>query len=404
MGIDGAYNLVVEHALVVVHVAGIVGVEAVQVFRQLCQVIGAAGLVQRGFLAYAPAPAGLVAGHRGHLRVGLSKHLAVAHAAHGIAVAALNHRPKVLCQIIVVGVVVAQIAAQGARHHRYMLVGVSCADGIHVLCQGPEEGGTVEAVGGFEQSRFVFAIGHHLRQAGQRLGHASHLASDIHVPHLMAVARSCPSLGAVAVALHVCAIVHAVPHPQAHVLGYEQRFLGDGIVVDVGGYVDEARQLLVHAVVGCPHPLLVVIRSIHLDEHAVLRRYGVQVAIAVALILLLVAVEVFPRALHRSQLLFRGEVACLPVASQRVAPHEGALLAAAQHVDHHAQAAAQAMLLLLIAATGVCHGHRTHIVARAVSLQLRGGRVPAVGHGAALCAQPVGVVVVVELLSHIETE
>ena len=47
MGIDRAHQLVVEKPLVIVHIAGIVRIEAVQVLGELCQIVGTAGLVER---------------------------------------------------------------------------------------------------------------------------------------------------------------------------------------------------------------------------------------------------------------------------------------------------------------------------------------------------------------------
>ena len=146
--IERADDLIVEHPLVVVHVAGIVGVEAVQVLRQLCQVVGTAGLVDgRLGMQLAASPAGDVGTHRGDLRVGLAEHLTVAHTAHGIAVAALYHRPEVLGEVVVIRLVVATEGAQGTRHHGNVLVGMPCADGIDILGQRVEESRTVEEGG-----------------------------------------------------------------------------------------------------------------------------------------------------------------------------------------------------------------------------------------------------------------
>ena len=119
----GTDNLIVEHPLVVIHVAGIIGTETIEVLGQLGQVIGTACLVHGRFGGRA---------HRQHLCVGLTEHLAVAYASHCIAVSTLNHRPEVLGKVIVIGIGIAAIRAQGTRHHRYVLVGVPCADGIDV--------------------------------------------------------------------------------------------------------------------------------------------------------------------------------------------------------------------------------------------------------------------------------
>ena len=148
--IQRADELVVEHTLVVVHIAGVVRTEAVEVLGQFRQVVGTAGLVQGGLgVGRAVAPVGTdVRTHREHLRVGLTEHLAVAHTAHGIAVATLDHRPEVLGEVVVVGVGVAAEGAQGTRHHRDVLVGMAGADGIYVLRQWREEGGAVEVCAG----------------------------------------------------------------------------------------------------------------------------------------------------------------------------------------------------------------------------------------------------------------
>ena len=146
--IHRADNLIVEHTLVVVHIAGIIGMEAVQVLRQFRQVIGAAGLVQGGIGLFHTVLVNDVGTHRGNLRVGLTEHFSIAHAAHRIAVASLYHRPEVLSEVVVVGIAVAAEGAQGTCHHRNMLVGVTGADGIDIPGQRVEEGRTVEIVGG----------------------------------------------------------------------------------------------------------------------------------------------------------------------------------------------------------------------------------------------------------------
>ena len=240
----------------------------------------------------------------------------------------------------------------------------------------------------------------HLREACQRLGHSAHLAGDVHVPHLVAVAGFGAALVLPSVALHEGAVVQAVPHPQSHILGNEQSLGGSGFVVDIGGDVDETCQLLVYRIIRCPHPALVVVGAVHLYQCAVLGRDGVQVAVAILLILFLIAVEVFPCALHLSQFFLGGEVAGLPVASQLLVPHEGALLALAQSVHHLCDVALEDGFLRFVLTAGKGESHGRHIVARAVALQLRGGRVPAVGLGIALGGESVGVAVVVELLFH----
>ena len=231
--------------------------------------------------------------------------------------------------------------------------------------------------------------------------HAAHLTGDVHVPHLVAVAGPSASLLLSAVFLHVGAVVHAVPHPQPHILGDEQGLVGNGFVVHVGGYVDEACQLLVDGVVRCPHPVGVVVRTVHLYQRAVLGGYGVEVAVAVPLRVLLVFVKGRPRAFHVFQLLLRGEVARLPVAAERVVPHEGLLLTGTQFVDHACDIGFEYRLLLRVLGHGISLGDGRHVMAGAMALELGVGRVPSVGSGVARCGHVVGVAVVVELLGHV---
>ena len=161
--VQRADELVVENSLVVVHVAGIIWLETVEVLRQLRQIIGAACLVQCGLrIGGAVAPVSTyVCTHREDLGVGLAKHLAVAHASHRIAVASLYHRPEVLGEVVIVWISVAAISSQGSCHHRYMLVGMTCADGIHVLRQRCEERRTVKICSGLQQVRAFIFITYH---------------------------------------------------------------------------------------------------------------------------------------------------------------------------------------------------------------------------------------------------
>ena len=215
-----------------------------------------------------------------------------------------------------------------------MLVGVTRTDGINVPGQRVEEGRAVEVVGGFQQTGLLFWCTCHFRQACQRLSHAAHLTGNVHVPHLIAVARTCATLILLAVALRIGAIVQAIPHPESHVLGRDQRLGCHNRVVDISSNVDETCQLLMHRVIRCPHPIIIIVRAIHLNEHAMLGRDGVQIAIAVLRGLTLIAVKVGPSALHGLQFLLRGEVARLPVASQLFVPHKGTFLTLAQAVHH----------------------------------------------------------------------
>ena len=207
-----------------------------------------------------------------------------------------------------------------------------------------------------------------------------------------------------AVALDVSAVVQTVPHPEAHILGNEQGLVSDSLVVDVGGDVDQTGQLLVHRIIRRPHPTVVVVGAIHLYQHAMLGRDGVEIAIAILRIVLLVAVEIGPGALHLPQLVLRGEVACLPIAAQLLIPHEGTLLTLTQGIDHLGDVTPQDIFLLLVLAADEGESKGRHIVTRAVSLQFRCGRVPALGLRIALSRESVGVAIVVELLFDGQTD
>ena len=165
---------------------------------------------------------------------------------------------------------------------------------VDVSRQRVEELGRVEAVACLKQFGFLVLVAHHLRQACQRLADAAHLAGDIHIPHLIAVAGALAAFLLRSVLLHVGAVVHAVPHPQSHVLGNGEGLVGYGLVVKQVGDVDESGELLVHRVVGCPHSVGVVVWGIFLDEGAVLGGNGVDISVAILLILLFICVEVAP--------------------------------------------------------------------------------------------------------------
>ncbi len=231
------------------------------------------------------------------------------------------------------------------------------ADGIDVPGQGTEEGRAVEVRGGLQQTGFILGRTGHLGQACQRLGHAPYLAGDVHVPHLVAVARTGAALRLGAVAIDIRTVVQAVPHPQPHVAGYEQGFVGHGLVIDIGGNVNQPGQLLVYGIIGCPHPTVVVIGTIHLYEDAVLGGDGIQIAVSILPAVLLVAVEIGPGALHLPELLLGCEVAGFPVAPQLVVPHEGAFLALAQGVDHFGYTALDDGLLGRVLTAGKGEGH-----------------------------------------------
>ena len=115
--------------------------------------------------------------------------------------------------------------------------------------------------------------------------------------------------------LDIGAVVKTVPHPQSHVLGDEQCLGSNRLVVEIGSDVDESGQLLMNGIVRRPHTVAVVVGTVLFDEHTVLGRDGVEIAIAIFLGMLLVHVKSRPRALHILQFAFRGQVACLPIAS-----------------------------------------------------------------------------------------
>ena len=109
--------------------------------------------------------------------------------------------------------------------------------------------------------------------------------------------------------------MHAVPHPEPHVAGYGEGFLADGFIFNDVGDINQSGQLLMHSIIRCPHPVLVVIGAIHLDEHTMLGRNGVDIAIAVVAIVLLVAVEILPRAFQLAKFCLWCHVASLEIAA-----------------------------------------------------------------------------------------
>ena len=144
--------------------------------------------------------------------------------------------------------------------------------------------------------------------------------------------------------------MQAVPYPKAHVLGYEERFVGNSLVVDVVGYIDEAGQLLVHTVVRRPYPLFVVVCTVHLNKHAMLGGYGVEIAVAVVSIVLFVVVEVGPCAFQFAQFGLRSQIAGFTITAEGFVEYEGAFLAGAQLVDHRADILFQTLALVGIGA------------------------------------------------------
>ena len=157
--------------------------------------------------------------------------------------------------------------------------------------------------------------------------------------------------------------MHSVPHPEPHVLGYEKCLVADFLIIKIGGYVDESCQLLVYAVVRRPHPVAVVVGTIHLYQGAMLSRNGVDVAVAILLRMLLVFIKGSPGALHLSEFSLGSEISRLPVAVQILVEHEGLLLAFSQFVHHAGDVFAEDGLLFGLGCHGVrlCDGR--HVVA-----------------------------------------
>ena len=129
-----------------------------------------------------------------------------------------------------------------------------------------------------------------------------------------------------------------------------------------------------------------------------LGRNSIQIAVAILLAILLIAVEVCPGALHLLQFLLRSEVAGFPIASQLFVPNERALLTFSQTIHHLDDVPAQNGFFGRILTTGEGKGHSRHIMSGTVSLEFGGWRVPAVSLRIALCGEAVGIAVVIELL------
>ena len=400
---DRTHELVVKHALVIVHVPGVVRVVAVQVLGEFREVIGTAGLVDVRVREQVPLPVGHHAGiHAHHLGVGLTKHLAVAHAAHGIGVPALDHLPEVPGNVVVTGFAAHLVRIHGTHDHRDMLVRVTGADIVDILRKRLIERRGIEALRRFQQVRLLHRVRRLGRQAGQGFLHAAHLAGDVHVPHLIAVARPCLALRLVAVHLHIGPVMQAVPHPEAHVLRDQQRLRGDLRIVDVLGNVNEPGQLLVDGVIRGPHTLLIIIRSVFLDEDRMLRRNGVDIAVSVAPGILLVLIEGRPRSFQLVEFRFGNQVPRLAIAAQCIVPDKGKFLTGTQFINYPLDPFLQGRPGGRIVGTGERERQGGHVVARPVSLELRGRGIPAVGDGIALRRKAVGVTIVVQLLGDVQ--
>ena len=148
--------------------------------------------------------------------------------------------------------------------------------------------------------------------------------------------------------------MHSVPYPESHILCDEERLVGDSLVFHVEGDVDKTRKDLVHGVVWCPYAYLVVVRGITLDEHAVSRRDGVDIAVAIVLHILLVLVEILPGTAHRNDFLLWSIVTGLTVTAEAFIPHESHLLHLPELVDHQADSIHQLSLDLRVGRTCIC--------------------------------------------------
>ena len=400
VGIERTDHLIIQGTLVGVHVFGVIRIVAVQILGELQEIVSAAGLVDVG-VGLRLTLLHTIGRHAQYLGIGLTEHFTVAHTTRGIHIATLDQVPEVLREIVVERILVGLVTAQRADNHRDMLVGMAGTDVVHVDRQWLVELGSIETVACLDELRLVILVRYHLGEASQRLTDASHLSGDVHVPHLIAVARLAATLVLCAVLLHISAVVHTVPHPESHVLGYLESLVANLLVVEVGSDVDETRQLLVNTIIRCPNPVGVVVGTIHLDKGAVLGRDGVEIAVAILLGVLLVFVESLPGTLHLTKFCLRGEITCLPVALQVLVIYEGTLLALTEFVHHTGDVFAKDCLLLGIGSHGISLCDGRHIVARAMSLELGVGRVPTVRFCVALRGKTVGVAVVIELLGNV---
>ena len=243
-----------------------------------------------------------------------------------------------------------------------MLVGMASADIIDVLTQRIIELRCVETVGCFEELCLFIRIGNHLRKTGERFAHSSHLTGDIHIPHLVAVARLGSALILGAVLLYVSAVVHAVPYPESHILGDEECLIADFLIIKVGCNVYQTGKLLVYAVIRCPNPIGVIVGTIHFYQGAMLSRNSVDVTVTIQFRVLLILIKSSPGALHLSEFCLRSEITSLPVALQFLIIYEGHLLILSQLIHHPGDVLAEDSLLLRIGCHGVCLCDSRHIV------------------------------------------
>jgi len=126
-------ELVVENALIVVHIACVVRIKAVEILCELREVVHAACLVEgRVRVEVAVTVRMNVCVHAEDLCVRLAEHLHVTYTTCRICVTSLDHVPEVDGDVVVIWVVVAHIALQRADDLRDMLVCMTCADVVHI--------------------------------------------------------------------------------------------------------------------------------------------------------------------------------------------------------------------------------------------------------------------------------
>ena len=244
-----------------------------------------------------------------------------------------------------------------------MLVSMAGADIIDVLAQRIIELRCVETVGCLEKFCLFIRIGNHLRKTGERFAHTSHLTGDVHVPHLVAVARLGSALILGSVLFHVSAIVHAVPYPESHILGDEECLVADFLIIKVGCDVYQTGKLLVYAIIRCPNPIGVIIGTIHFYQGAMLSWNGVDIAVTIQFRVLFILIKSCPGALHLSEFCLRSEITSLPVALQIFIIYKGALLTFSELVHHSGDVLAEDGFLLWVSCHGVCLCDSRHIVA-----------------------------------------
>ena len=143
--IERTHHLIEQDAFVIIHVAGIIGVIAVEVASELQQVVCAACLVDV-WVALCLAFLHPVGGHTDNLGIGLTEHLPVAHTACCIGITSLNQGPEVTCNVIIVRIAIDAIAAQSRYDHRDVLIGMTSADVIDVAGEIAKELGRIETV------------------------------------------------------------------------------------------------------------------------------------------------------------------------------------------------------------------------------------------------------------------